>query len=339
MSGQPRVLLIRPLLTLAASALVLVGGLSLLGTIHWTFELLSHFRLFYIGAGFVIGVLAAVFGSRAAAALAAAMTLIQLAAAWPYVVTQPQARSTPPGPTVRIVWANLHSWHTDLAALKALVETEKPDVAIFTELAVSQGRIFRELRPILPFQSTLPDNGNPREMILLSTRPPVSLAFDYSVEPGTPLLVAQLCPVDGFCFTLLGLHAARPIPEGAAVRDREFSHAAAVARRYIERGDRVILVGDLNVTPFSPAFSHLLAESGLVDAAIAPSQRPHVPEATWGPQSRPLPGFAIDHALLGPGLDLVELRIGMPIDSDHLPLVLDVKPGVLDVKAGPKTGR
>jgi endonuclease/exonuclease/phosphatase (EEP) superfamily protein YafD len=331
MSGQPRVLLIRPLLTLAASALVLVGGLSLLGTVHWTFELLSHFRLFYLGAGFVITALAAVFGPRTAAVLAAAMTLIQLAAAWPYVVTPPQATSTPPGPTVRIVWANLHSWNTDLAALKAFVETEKPDVAIFTELAVSQSRVFRELRPILPFQSTLPNNSNPREMIVLSARPPVSLASDYSAEPGTPLLVAQLCPVDGFCFTLLGLHAARPISEGAAVRDREFDYAAAVAHRYIERGDRVILVGDLNVTPFSPAFSRLLAASGLVDAAIAPSERPHVPAATWGPQMQPLPGFAIDHALLGPGLDLVELRTGMSIDSDHLPLVLDVK-------AGPKTG-
>ena len=122
------------------------------------------------------------------------------------------------------------------------------------------------------------------------------------------------------------------------MRDLELSHAAAVARRYIERGDRVILVGDLNVTPFSPAFSRLLAASGLVDAAVAPSQRPHLPAATWGSRSQPLPGFAIDHALLGPGLDLVELRTGMSIDSDHLPLVLDVKPGVLDVMAGPKTG-
>jgi len=332
MSGQPRVFsIIRPLLTLAVFALVLMSGLSLLGDAHWTFELLSHFRLFHIGLDLALAILAATLRLRALAALAAAMAALQLAVAWPYVVAPPQAMSVNPGPTVRILWANLHSWDTDLAALKALVETEKPDIAVFTELAASHGETLRQLRPILPFQSALP-KGNPREMILLSARPPVSVEFDRSTGPGTPLLVAQLCPADGFCLTLLGLHAARPVPRGAVARDRELSHAAAVARRDIERGDRVILVGDLNVTPFSPAFSRLLAAGGLVDAAIAPSERPHVPVATWGLRPELLPGLAIDHVLLGPGLDVVELRTGGPIGSDHLPLILDVR-------AGPKTDR
>lgn len=332
MSGQPRVFrLIRPLLWSAACALALVGVLSLLGASHWTLELLSHFRLFYIGAGLVLAALAAGLRLRAAAAVAAAMALIQLALAWPYVVAPPQARSADRAPAVRILWANVHSWATNLAALKALVETEKPDIAVLTELAASHGETLRQLRSLLPFQSVLPD-GNPRDLVLLSARPPVAVEFDHSTGPGTPLLAAQLCPVDGFCFTLLALHAARPVPHGTVMRDLELNHAAAVARHDIERGDRVILVGDLNTTPFSPAFSHLLAAGGLVDAAVAPSERPHVPVATWGLYPQLLPGLAIDHVLLGPGLEVVELRAGPPIGSDHLPLILDVRPG-------PKTDR
>jgi endonuclease/exonuclease/phosphatase (EEP) superfamily protein YafD len=327
MSGQPRDLrLFRPLLTLAVFALVLVSGLSLFGDVHWTFELLSNFRLILLGLNIALAVLAAVFGSRGAAALAAVMAIVQFSIAWPYVVTPPQAKSIGQGQTVRILWANLHSWDTNLAALEALVEAEKPDIAVFTELAVSHGQAFNRLRPILPFQSPLPRDGNPREMILLTVRPPVSLTFDYGPGPKTPLMVSQLCPAEGFCLTLLGLHAARPVPFGDTLRDLELDHAARVAHRFIELGDHVILVGDLNTTPFSPAFSRMLAIGGLVDAAIASSEKPHVPDATWGPsQSGPLPGFAIDHALLGPGLDLVELRTGAPIGSDHLPLVLDVR--------------
>ena len=333
MSGQPGVLsIVRPLLTGAAGALALVGVFSLLGASHWTLELLSHFRLFYIGTGLVLAILAAALRLRAVAALAAVTVLIQLAAAWPYVMAPSQARSASLGPTVRIFWANLNNWGTDIAALKASIEREKPDIAVFTELAASHGEALRQLRSILPFQSALPNSSSPRDLVLLSVRPPVAVEFDYSAGTGTPLLAAELCPADGFCLTLLGLHAARPVPHGAAARNLELDHAAAIARHDIERGNRVILIGDLNVTPFSPAFSHLLAASGLVDSAVAPSEKPHVPAATWIPGRKLGVGLAIDHALLGPGLDVVELRTGTPIGSDHLPLILDVR-------AAPKTGR
>lgn len=326
MSGQPRDFrLLRLLLTFAVFVLVLVSGLSFFGDVHWTFELLSNFRLILLGLNIALAILTAVFGSRGAAVLAAAMAIFQFSVAWPYLVTPPQAKIGQ-GQTVRILWGNLHAWNTNLAALEAFVQSEKPDIAVFTELAVSQDPAFDQLKAILPFQSPMPQDGNPRAMILLTMRAPVSLAFDYGPGPKTPLMVARLCPDEGFCLTLLGLHAARPVPFGDTVRDLELDYATRVAHRFIELGDRVVLVGDLNMTPFSPAFSQMLAIGGLVDAATAPSERPHIPEATWGPpQSGPLPGFAIDHALLGPGLDVVELRTGPPIGSYHLPFILDVR--------------
>jgi endonuclease/exonuclease/phosphatase (EEP) superfamily protein YafD len=330
MSGQLRVWRIARslgaiVLLAVAGGVAFLGVLSWFGVLHWTIELLSHFRFYYALLGLALALVLLGVGFRGPAAVLGLVGLINAVAYWPYFKPPPgMLLSIPKPPQVKVLWANLGNWSTDLDALQRLVEWEKPDIAVFTELAADQEPAFRRLRTMLPYQSAVPYAGSPLTIALLSRSEPAYLQFDNTNGERAPLLVARMCPTGPNCVTVLALHAARPWPRAEGARDRQIAYAAQVARQRIERGERVVLVGDLNLTPFSPVFQRLLSDSGLADSALAISENPRASVSTWWLGKSGI-GLPIDQALMGPGVTLVERRLGSAIGSDHVPLIFEFR--------------
>ena len=80
-----------------------------------------------------------------------------------------------------------------------------------------------------------------------------------------------------------------------------------------------VLVADLNASRWHPPFRRLLA-TGLRDAHELAGRGLGT---SWPKDSRLVPSFIrLDHALLGPGLDLVDLRDVVVPGSDHLGFVV-----------------
>ena len=310
---------------------MLVGGLSLvvalswLAARHWAFELLTHFNFYFLLASVALALLALSLRQWRTTGLSALIAAASFAVVWPHIRPPPTDLQAQPGPVVRLLWANLHNWKTDLDAMRRLLEAEKPDIAVFTELDPIHDAVLRDVRGLLPFQSPSP-RGNAFGVMLLAKKPPESLKFDLTMGDYAPLMVARLCPGEAGCLTLLGLHAWRPGPSWADARDRQLAHAAAVARQHIDKGERVVLVGDLNLTPFSLVFDRLIAQSGLRDASILPAERPRTSPwiSTWWLANTGI-GLPIDHALVSSGIGIVSHRVGPDIGSDHLPLILDLR--------------
>ncbi len=75
-----------------------------------------------------------------------------------------------------------------------------------------------------------------------------------------------------------------------------------------------MLVGDLNLTPYAPAFPRLLRESGLRDAFVGRWWRP-----TWQAGFGPL-ALPIDHALVPATSCVLQADIGPDVGSDHRPV-------------------
>jgi hypothetical protein len=69
-----------------------------------------------------------------------------------------------------------------------------------------------------------------------------------------------------------------------------------------------ILLGDLNVTPWSPHFRQLLQQTGL-PAQVPPLRIP------------------LDHCLVSPAFQVIERRVGPRLGSDHLPLIVTLATG------------
>jgi endonuclease/exonuclease/phosphatase (EEP) superfamily protein YafD len=76
------------------------------------------------------------------------------------------------------------------------------------------------------------------------------------------------------------------------------------------------LLGDLNVTPWSPYFQELLAATGLRDSARGWGLQP-----SW-PTMSLLLRVPIDHCLISPELHVTERTLGPDIGSDHFPLLV-----------------
>ena len=89
-----------------------------------------------------------------------------------------------------------------------------------------------------------------------------------------------------------------------------------------DEGPRMV-VGDLNVDPWSPHYRAMMKRSGLNDArrgfGLNPSQGRVI-----GGRLRPLLSRPIDHVLVSPGVVVTDFRLGPFLGSDHLPVIAEL---------------
>ena len=90
------------------------------------------------------------------------------------------------------------------------------------------------------------------------------------------------------------------------------------ARAAASHDGRVMVLGDLNATPWSRAMTNLMAAGGLRDAAIGSPFR-----STWASRF-PLLGLPLDQVLVGRAMGIVSRRVGRDIGSDHFPVIADL---------------
>jgi endonuclease/exonuclease/phosphatase family metal-dependent hydrolase len=122
--------------------------------------------------------------------------------------------------------------------------------------------------------------------------------------------------VQGREVRVFSVHTTWPVaPASAGRRNEQLARLAEQARAVTLP---LVVVGDLNVTPFSPHFQQLLADGGLRSAADGFGWQP-----TW-PTFMPPAGIQIDHALVNSRVAVEHFAQGSGTGSDHLPIVADL---------------
>ncbi len=116
----------------------------------------------------------------------------------------------------------------------------------------------------------------------------------------------------GSSVVMYGMHATAPIsPAYWYARNGQFAHIASEIAT--DDAAHLFLVGDLNLTPYSPIFSSLLEISGLRNSMVG-----YGLENTWGSF---LParifGIPIDHLLISDEMYVRDRRVGSDFGSDH----------------------
>jgi endonuclease/exonuclease/phosphatase (EEP) superfamily protein YafD len=151
----------------------------------------------------------------------------------------------------------------------------------------------------------------------------------FSRLPGTSLrlltrpsgfqsVVLTAATATGAPLALWAVHLPPPVSRASA--NERNAQLVSVARTTRDAPLPMVVVGDLNVTPWSPWFRRLLQAGRLTDLGGGP-QRP-----TWAPA--PLPGvlgLPLDHALATPGIRLLHRRLGPRLGSDHHPVLLHLE--------------
>lgn len=320
---RPVVRLAGRLPSIAAGGLALATGAGFLGAWWWVLDLFVHFRPHLAAAGVVLAVAALALRRRSAAVAAAALAAVNLVPVLPYLSLAPAHAAAPPA-NLRVLTFNLHGESTDPAALAALVEAENPDIVVLTELPRDMRAIHAAIGRRLPhrfvaLRYTSFDIGLFSRWRLGAAR------VDRSVERSFPVVYADVCndaAWDG-CLRVVALHASRPFRRapGGYIDARPWQDGQlALAEQYAAGAPdgRAIVVGDLNLTPWSPRFAALLDRAGLHDTA-----RGRRLSATWGSRL-PFVGLMIDHVLAGRAVAAVDSRVGPDLGSDHLPVVADL---------------
>lgn len=277
----------------------------------WMLDLATHFRVQYACAAFPLVVAFLAGRWYWLALLPAAILLLNLGLVLP--VYLPAARAPIDGAPVRAVSANVHTGNRNYGAFLEYIRSERPDIVLAVEIDQEWADALAPLHADYPHAVVQPRSDN--FGIALYSR--LAIRDSEIVELAdseVPTIVARL-EADAGAFTVIGTHPLPPVStDYSRYRNR---HLRALADLAAKAPGPVVLLGDLNVTPWSPHFHDLMERGGLRD-----SRQEFGIQPTW-PQQLPWLRIPIDHALVSPEIVVLDRRVGPDIDSDHLPILVE----------------
>lgn len=314
------------LLALAGSATVL----TLFARQSWLLELFTHYRPYYLlalmlAAGLLLPV------RRWLAVVAAVLALLNLLWVAPYLAGfgATVLRAEAAGEPVRIIALNLWYRNDQYQRVIDYLRGRDAHVLVLSEMTPAWRTALATLEPGYPYRELIPQQGS--QGIGVYSRLPLATTRRSNLGfRGSNNIVANL-ELPGGTMALYAVHLAAPMSAAkAAGRNAQLTALAdlLVARQATDPqllGQLVI--GDLNITPFSPWFRDLLDAGGLEDVA-----RRRGLLLTWPVTSFLPPLIGIDHALATPGTPVASLRTGPRVGSDHLPLELTLDTGQLSTR-------
>jgi endonuclease/exonuclease/phosphatase (EEP) superfamily protein YafD len=185
---------------------------------------------------------------------------------------------------------------------------QKADLVLLLEVDPAWAEAASQLSDEYPYQIVSPRRDN-FGLALFSRYELVDARVDLTL--GLPTIVADV-KIDGSRITFIGTHPLPPVgAERFEIRNTQLS---ALATRIQKLEHPVVLCGDLNTTPWSPAFKELLARGGLRDARVGFGLQSTWPAIPW-----PI-AIPIDHILVSPQLTVTKFSAGPLIGSDHRPV-------------------
>lgn len=303
------------------SVLALLGALPALAVFlaswHWVLDLAACFVVQSLwGLLLAAAVLFALRARRRALACVGGALLAALGTVPDWCRSLPTGTAPPDRGPLRVLALNLlFENHDRVAEALAIVRDERADVVFCSEATPEWTQGLAAGLPEHPHRLLAAEPGC--FGVALFSRLPLRSARTIPLAHAWAPAVLAIVDVGGTPVGVLGVHTP---PPGSAHRSRLRDEAlAAIPAAVRELPPAHVVIGDHNATPWNPALRALLADGDLRSATFAR----WLP--TW-PTQWPLPlRIPIDHAFVGPGLEVLDVHTGAPFGSDHLPLCVTVR--------------
>jgi endonuclease/exonuclease/phosphatase (EEP) superfamily protein YafD len=308
-----------------------------LGRFWWAADLLAHFAVYLALAGAGLCLATLLFRRWVLTALALLVLMVNGVLVWP--VLMPKAQSARPGVSaLTLALINVEHKNRDRVRVGAYIKGCDADLIIVQEVDPWWDRVLHEMD--IPYSIALSQPGegsfgiallvhdtiddDPAFMLLDKRVIDFAEGFDGAERPA----VQATLLLDGRRVRLLGIHPPPPVSaDRTLLRDSVLRRAKQWAD---EQTDPHIVIGDLNTTPWSYAFSILTDDSQLISTQDGLGN-----QGTWPTRLPLMPWLLpIDHCLISEGLVCVDRRIGTATGSDHRPLLvgLALPPADVSVK-------
>jgi endonuclease/exonuclease/phosphatase (EEP) superfamily protein YafD len=308
---------IRLLCILLAVAYVL----SLGAASFWVFDLFRHFLLQY-------ALLAVVFALLALARKLwpCVLAMIVLCGLCGYEIISRIDYIPPPtaealaGPgLLKVITYNRHHSLTSHQEMVDFIKAENPDIFFILEANETHAEALKkDMKEAYPYQLLFPKE-NAFGMVAASRHPFKSKSVTFSqiiVKSGLKnfILIAKI-QIKGFApVSFYALHTPPPLRSWFfEQRNAELDHAASIINyNHKDRNSNIVLLGDWNITPYSPFFSRLLESTGFKNQTMSRFFLP-----TWPAQYYSFFQIPIDHILHRGNMTLIDKRRGPSLGSDH----------------------
>ena len=288
-----------------AGSVAIASVLPLLSHTWWIFDLFSHFRVQYLALSLL------------------AVSVFALQRRWRGIVVMlpfsilnvhavDAARTTIDSvsgsqTTLSILNVNVNTANSAYSEVLDLIAAASPDVAVLVEIDDAWRDALSRLDDDYPFHIEQPQDDN--FGIGLLSRVPL---YDTEIRDllGTPAVSAELA-LGGEPLRIIGAHLRPPrSARWTAARNRQLEELG----RWIDAEPApTAVVGDFNITTYSPVFSSWLSERGLYTPARSTSTA-----ISW-PTTLPLLGILIDHYVVTHEIVIGGFSRGPAIGSDHYP--------------------
>jgi endonuclease/exonuclease/phosphatase (EEP) superfamily protein YafD len=303
-------------MAMAISLLVVIPtaalmALALFARLSWVAELATHFRVQYFCLLAGSCLLYLVINQLKLAGAAGTLALVNgLLVGSVYL---PAEKVPDGGRTMRAVSVNVLASNRNHEAVLQFVHETHPDFVLFLEVNQRWAEQLHKLDAEYPHSHTFAQEGH-FGMAFYSRIPFKKVEVTDPTDGRTSCFVVHFSE-SGKNWTFLGAHPASPSrARYSDDRNRELMYLANLARS--ER-QPVMLMGDLNITPWSPYFGDLLRESGLCDSRQGQGVQASFP--AW----YPVVLIPIDHCLASPDITIHERQVGASVGSDHYPIIVD----------------
>jgi endonuclease/exonuclease/phosphatase (EEP) superfamily protein YafD len=309
-----------------AGCLVLATLAGCLGRFWPLADLFSHFAIYYVTASAVVLVLAAALRRWRVAGVALALVLIH---GWNVLpLYMPRQDTTPTdGPVLRLAQVNLLHKNRDRERALDFIRQCDVDIMFLQEIDPWWERTVRGSD--VPYRFVVARSAEGSFGIAMLTHTALDERGEITVEDTRVLEFADAyvgaerpgieatLQLAGRRVKLLSIHPPPPTTSALSrMRDAILRKAKAWAD---EQTDPHIIIGDLNTTPWSHAFTSLIGDGKLISTQLGRGN-----QGTW-PTHLPMPWLLpIDHCLVSPEWVCVGREIGSETGSDHLPLLVSL---------------
>ena len=295
---------------LIGGAIALATFLGFLGGAFWVFDLFAHFRVQYMQLCLIlIGIALWQRRNKQAVALIL-LACLNYAFVLPLYFGKPATATEKP---IRAMLINLNAGNGNTEQVLEAIRNADPDILLLEEVTPKWAHELAVLETHFPYRVAEPQAGCFGIMLLGK----VPLEHGTVVEigdAGAPSITADAYLPQG----AISIIATHPLPPINADYSRHRNHQLAALPDLVKMQQHpVLLMGDLNTSPWSSCFTRLLRDSGLKNSMESFGFQP-----TW-PANMPFLRIPLDHALHSPEIKIYNRMVGGNVGSDHFPVIVD----------------
>jgi endonuclease/exonuclease/phosphatase (EEP) superfamily protein YafD len=296
--------------------------LAELGETWWIADLFAHFRYHYVVGAVLLALVALALGRRGAGIVAALLIVPQL---WAMAAPPrtPLAEKTPAATTLRVMSVNVLWSNQRFDDVAAAIERELPDVVSLQEIWPRWYPVLERLTARYPHVAPADWRNGTSDNIVLSRWPIGESRVVVPPKQYRPFgHVDATVLVNGRPIRVLAVHP--PLPASGRHTETRQANLDYYAQVAAATETPLLIVGDFNITPYSPRFRALLREGGLRYVHLGWGWPRSWPSASRGNYQRYIRGFPIDHILTSSHFAVTSARSLEDVGSDHYPVVADL---------------